>query len=157
MTSRVWKVGGIRKAVGVEGEGNGFVIGFPTSTRRAFGGCGGFTGLRLPPTLHWRRGHHIMGPIVPRFVMFCLLLNFLYVDMFFYPIFIGFWTPSKLRFVVPSILLSCFSCCEKVMIVMTCGLPKWCQNLKKIGVWPPGTIIFYVFSLYAFFNNHVLP
>ena len=38
------------EAVGGEGEGNGFVIGFPTSTRPASGGCGGFTGLRLPPT-----------------------------------------------------------------------------------------------------------
>ena len=33
------------EAVGGEGEGNGFVIGFPTSTRPASGGCGGYNWL----------------------------------------------------------------------------------------------------------------
>jgi|GEM_PF-3258562 len=76
------------------------------------------------PTLHSRHSRDIMEQKNACFLLFFLLLNFLYFSMFFYPIFSGFWTSSKLRFVVPGMLFSCFSCCEKVMIFMTFGLPK---------------------------------
>ena len=45
------------EAVGGEGEGNGFVIGFPSSTRPASGGCGGSRRFANAADLFIDRGH----------------------------------------------------------------------------------------------------
>ena len=44
------------------------------------------------------------------------------------PLFVGFWTPSMLIFDAYTMVCARFSGCEKVMIFLAFGLPKWGHN-----------------------------
>ena len=69
----------------------------------------------------------------------CVLLFF--VDL----IFIDFWTPSSLRFAVPAMLFSCFSCFEKVIILGDFCPPKMSPNLHFPCFLPPCLFMFFCF------------